>query len=44
MRRIPNDLKIPFIQMEKNFFFQFIDKYLKIHDVEYVINYVKFKI
>ena len=44
MRRIPNDLKIAFIQMEKKFFFQFIDKYLKIHDVEYVIHYVKFKI
>ena len=30
--------------MEKKYFFQFIDKNLEIHDVEYVIHYVKFKI
>ena len=42
MRRIPNELKIPFIQMEK-IFSQFIDKYLKIEEVEYLIHYVKFK-
>ena len=42
MRRIPNEIKIPFIQMEK-IFFQFIDKYLKIEEVEYLIHYVKFK-
>ena len=42
MRRIHNEIKIPFIQMEK-IFFQFIDKYLKIEEVEYLIHYVKFK-
>ena len=42
MRRIPNELKIPFIQMEK-IFSQFIDKYLKIEEVEYLIHSVKFK-
>ena len=40
--RIPNQLKIPFIQMEK-IFSQFIDKYLKIEELEYLIHYVKFK-
>ena len=33
MPRIPNELKIPFIQME-NIFSQFIDKFLKIEEVE----------
>ena len=42
MRRIPNELKIPFIQMEK-IFSQFIDKYLKIEEVEYLIHSAKFK-
>ena len=42
MRRIPNELKIPFIQMEK-IFSHFIDKYLKIEEVEYLIHYVQFK-
>ena len=27
----------------KRYFFQFIDKYLKIEEVKYVIRYVKFK-
>ena len=42
MRRILNELKIPFIQM-KRYFSQFIDKFLKIEAVEYLIHYVKFK-
>ena len=42
MRRIPNELKIPFIQMEK-IFSHFIDKHLKIKEVEYLIHYVQFK-
>ena len=39
---IPNELKIPFIQME-NIFYQYIDKFLKIEEVEYLIYYIKFK-
>ena len=35
MRRIPNELKIPFIQMEK-IFSQFVDKFLKIEEVDYL--------
>ena len=42
MCRIPNELKIPFIQIE-NIFSQLIDKYLKIDEKEYLIHYVKFK-
>ena len=38
---IPNELKIPFIR--KTYFSQFIDKFLKIEEVEYLIHYVKFK-
>ena len=40
MRRKPNELKIPFIQM-KNYFFQFIDQFLKNEEVKYLILYVK---
>ena len=36
-----NEIKIPFIQME-NIFSQFIDKFFKIEEVEYVVHYVKF--
>ena len=42
MCRIPKELKVPFIQMEK-FFSKFIDKFLKIEEVEYLIHYAKFK-
>ena len=44
MRTKPNELKTPltFIQIE-NTFFQFIDKFLKIEEVEYLIYYVKSK-
>ena len=42
MHRIPNELKIPFIQMEI-MFSQFIDKLLWIEKMEYLIHYVKFK-
>ena len=42
MRRLPNELKTPFIQME-NIFPQFTDKFLKIEEVEYLTHYVKFK-
>ena len=42
MRKIPKELKILFIKMEK-IFSQFIDKYLKIEQVEYLFHYFKFK-
>ena len=42
MRRIPNEPKIPFIQMG-NIFSQLIDKFLKIEEVEYLTHYVKFE-
>ena len=42
MHRIPNELKIPFIQME-TMFSQFIDKLLLIEKMEHLIHYVKFK-
>ena len=42
MLRIPNELKIPFIQ-GKDIFSQFNDKYLQIEEVEYLVHYVKFK-
>ena len=42
MRRIPNEPKIPFIQMG-NIFPQLIDKFLKIEEVEYLTHYVKFE-
>ena len=38
---IPNELKIPFIR--KTCFSQFIDKFLKIEEVEYLIHYAKLK-
>ena len=41
MRRIPIELKIPFIQIGKHFS-QIIDKFFQIEDVEYLIHYVKF--
>ena len=31
------------LSKQKTFFSQFIDKYLKIEEVEYLIHYVKFK-
>ena len=43
MHRISDELKIPFIQMEKKFS-HFIDKFLKLEEVEYLIHYVKYKI
>ena len=43
MRRISDELKIPFIQMEK-IFSHFIDKFLKLEEKEYLIHYVKYKI
>ena len=43
MRRIPNELKIPLKNLHENILFQFIDKFLKIEEVEYLIHYVKFK-
>ena len=42
MRRIPNEFKIPFNQME-NIFSQVTDEFLKNEEVEYLIYYVKFK-
>ena len=43
MHRISDELKIPFIQMEKKIS-HFIDKFLKLEEVEYLIHYVKYKI
>ena len=43
MRRIPNELKIPLKNLHENILFQFIDKFLKIEEVEYLIHYVRFK-
>ena len=40
--QFPNELKVPFIQME-NIFPQFIDKFLKIEEVKYLFHYVKFR-
>ena len=42
MRKIPNELEIPFTQMEK-IFSQFLNKFIKSEKVEYLIHYVKFK-
>ena len=36
-----SELKIPIIQME-TYFWEFIDKFFKIEEVEYLIHYVKF--
>ena len=38
MCRIPTEPKIPFMQMG-NIFFQFIDKLLKVDEVEYLTYY-----
>ena len=43
MCRIPKELKVPFIQMEK-FFSKFIDKFLKIEEVEYLIHNARSKV
>ena len=38
----PNELRI-LLSEWKTYFSQFIDKFLKIEEVEYLIHYVKFK-